>query len=69
MQRFKTSSFEEKKEFFWECANQIQQLKKEIFYDNDFTKVKQVLPIMHMLTYILTYYGLVEHKIPLENLA
>ena len=66
MQKFKGSSFEQKCEFFKEISEVIRQLKRAIFFDNQFQKVERLLPLMHILIYFLTYYGLVEHKLPLE---
>ena len=69
MQKFKTLPFQEKSDFFNQASELINKLKKKIFYENNFDEVEKLLPLLHMLTYILTYYGLVEHKLQLDNLA
>lgn len=69
MRKFKSYSFEQKSEFLKEISELIRLVKQDIFFKNQFYKVERLLPLMHILTYFLTYYGLVAHKLPLENLA
>ena len=54
--QFKDLNAEEKSHFIELCVMQVQQMKKDILKDNKDKKANKIMPFMHIIMFLVTYY-------------
>lgn len=55
-EKFQLLSNEEKNKFLEAATKEILELKKEILQQNNDKQVKKIMPFMHILVFLITYF-------------